>query len=42
MGMDSFIQLKAGEWQRLFDFAHLVVCQRPGWQLDAAHPMQQY
>nr|MBP8118344.1 nicotinic acid mononucleotide adenylyltransferase [Shewanella sp.] len=26
---------------RLFDFAHLVVCQRPGWQLDAEHPMQQ-
>ena len=42
MGMDSFLQLKSWyEWQRLFDFAHLVVCQRPGWQLDAAHPMQQ-
>ncbi|AVI66812.1 nicotinic acid mononucleotide adenylyltransferase [Shewanella sp. WE21] len=42
MGMDSFIQLKSWhEWQRLFDFAHLVVCQRPGWQLDAEHPMQQ-
>ncbi|MGI1967593.1 nicotinate-nucleotide adenylyltransferase [Shewanella baltica] len=42
MGMDSFLQLQSWhEWQRLFDFAHLVVCQRPGWQLDAAHPMQQ-
>ncbi|MCS6176206.1 nicotinate-nucleotide adenylyltransferase [Shewanella baltica] len=42
MGMDSFIQLQSWhEWQRLFDFAHLVVCQRPGWQLDATHPMQQ-
>ncbi|GIU21369.1 MAG: nicotinate-nucleotide adenylyltransferase [Gammaproteobacteria bacterium] len=42
MGMDSFIQLQSWhEWQRLFDFAHLVVCQRPGWQLDAEHPMQQ-
>ncbi|MGL6123035.1 MAG: nicotinate (nicotinamide) nucleotide adenylyltransferase, partial [Shewanella sp.] len=42
MGMDSFIQLKSWhKWQRLFDFAHLVVCQRPGWQLDAAHTMQQ-
>ncbi|MGI2133034.1 nicotinate-nucleotide adenylyltransferase [Shewanella baltica] len=42
MGMDSFIQLKSWyEWQHLFNFAHLVVCQRPGWQLDAAHPMQQ-
>ncbi|MDT3281489.1 nicotinate-nucleotide adenylyltransferase [Shewanella scandinavica] len=42
MGMDSFIQLQSWhEWQRLFDFAYLVVCQRPGWQLDAAHPMQQ-
>ena len=42
MGMDSFLQLQSWyEWQHLFDFAHLVVCQRPGWQLDASHPMQQ-
>lgn len=42
MGMDSFIQLQTWyQWQHLFDFAHLVVCQRPGWLLEAEHPMQQ-
>jgi nicotinate-nucleotide adenylyltransferase len=34
MGMDSFIQLDRWyQWQTLFELCHIVVCQRPGWQL---------
>ncbi|WOT06949.1 nicotinate-nucleotide adenylyltransferase [Shewanella youngdeokensis] len=41
MGMDSFLSLQSWhQWQRLFTLCHLVVCQRPGWQLSADHPMQ--
>lgn len=41
MGMDSFIQLQSWhKWQQLFEFANLVVCQRPGWHLAAESPMQ--
>lgn len=41
MGMDSFIQLPSWyQWQRLFELAHIVVCQRPGWQLSPNSPMQ--
>ncbi|MBQ4891486.1 nicotinate-nucleotide adenylyltransferase [Shewanella sp. MMG014] len=40
MGTDSFIQLPTWyRWQSLFDLCHIVVCQRPGWQLTAEHPM---
>lgn len=41
MGMDSFIQLQSWhKWQQLFEFANLVVCQRPGWHLAAESRMQ--
>ncbi|MFT5789676.1 MAG: nicotinate-nucleotide adenylyltransferase [Shewanella sp.] len=41
MGMDSFLGLQSWyQWQSLFDLCHLVVCQRPGWQLADNHPMQ--
>jgi nicotinate-nucleotide adenylyltransferase len=40
MGMDSFIQLdRWHQWQRLFELCHIVVCQRPGWQLEHSSPM---
>ncbi|MCW3172955.1 nicotinate-nucleotide adenylyltransferase [Shewanella subflava] len=40
MGMDSFIGLPSWHlWQQLFALCHIVLCQRPGWQLDVAHPM---
>lgn len=42
MGMDSFIHLPNWyQWQRLFELAHIVVCQRPGWQLSPDSVMQQ-
>ncbi len=32
MGMDSFNQLHLWhQWQNIFNFAHIIVCQRPGW-----------
>lgn len=41
MGMDSFINLPQWHlWQQLFELCHIVLCQRPGWQLDDNHPMQ--
>ncbi|MCL1050662.1 nicotinate-nucleotide adenylyltransferase [Shewanella abyssi] len=41
MGMDSFLGLQSWyQWQSLFDLCHIVVCQRPGWQLSIQHPMQ--
>ncbi|QQX79287.1 nicotinate-nucleotide adenylyltransferase [Shewanella sp. KX20019] len=41
MGMDSFLGLQSWyQWQSLFDLCHIVVCQRPGWQLSKRHPMQ--
>ncbi|WP_299811034.1 nicotinate-nucleotide adenylyltransferase [uncultured Shewanella sp.] len=41
MGMDSFLSFtRWHEWQQLFDLCHLVVCKRPGWQLDDKDPMQ--
>jgi nicotinate-nucleotide adenylyltransferase len=40
MGMDSFIQLDRWyQWQTLFELCHIVVCQRPGWQLEQSSPM---
>jgi nicotinate-nucleotide adenylyltransferase len=40
MGMDSFIQLdRWHQWQSLFELCHIVVCQRPGWQLEHSSPM---
>ncbi|ABE54084.1 nicotinate-nucleotide adenylyltransferase [Shewanella denitrificans OS217] len=40
MGMDSFIQLDRWyQWQTLFELCHIVVCQRPGWQLEYTSPM---
>lgn len=40
MGMDSFIQLDRWyQWQTLFKLCHIVVCQRPGWQLEHSSPM---
>lgn len=42
MGMDSFINLPSWhQWQQLLELCHLVVCQRPGWQLASDSPMQQ-
>lgn len=42
MGMDSFLHLPSWHlWQTLFSHCHIVLCQRPGWQLDAEHSMQQ-
>jgi len=33
IGMDAFLELPSWhEWQRLIDFAHIVVAHRPGWQ----------
>lgn len=41
MGMDSFLGLQSWyQWQDLFELCHLVVCQRPGWQLEKTDPMQ--
>ena len=35
MGMDSFVQMPTWfEWQKLFTLCNIVLCQRPGWQLD--------
>ncbi len=40
MGTDSFINLPSWyQWQSIFNLCHLVVCQRPGWQLDKNSPM---
>lgn len=40
MGTDSFIQFQSWyQWQTIFSLCHLVVCQRPGWQLDPKSPM---
>ncbi|QSX36329.1 nicotinate-nucleotide adenylyltransferase [Shewanella sedimentimangrovi] len=40
MGMDSFLSLPQWHrWQSLFDLCHLILCERPGWQLDEAQPM---
>ncbi|ABZ77778.1 nicotinate (nicotinamide) nucleotide adenylyltransferase [Shewanella halifaxensis HAW-EB4] len=41
MGMDSFLNIsKWYEWQKLFSLCHIVVCKRPGWQLDSNDPIQ--
>lgn len=41
MGMDSFLSFTRWyKWQRLLELCHLVVCKRPGWQLDTNDPMQ--
>jgi len=35
MGMDSLVSLASWHrWRELGDYAHLVVCHRPGWQPD--------
>lgn len=40
MGMDSFLALPSWHrWQELFGLCHLLVCARPGYQLDKSHPM---
>lgn len=40
MGMDSFLNLPSWHrWQELFALCHLLVCKRPGYRLDSAHPM---
>lgn len=40
MGMDSFLGLQSWyHWQGLFELCHLVVCQRPGSNMSAEHPM---
>ncbi|WP_434931312.1 nicotinate-nucleotide adenylyltransferase [Shewanella sp. HL-SH5] len=42
MGMDSFLHLPSWHlWQTLFNHCHIVLCQRPGWQLDTCNSMQQ-
>ncbi|QYJ87051.1 nicotinate-nucleotide adenylyltransferase [Shewanella mesophila] len=41
MGMDSFVNLPSWyQWQRLLTLCHIVVCQRPGWQV-ADNPLMQ-
>ncbi|GIU31113.1 nicotinate-nucleotide adenylyltransferase [Shewanella schlegeliana] len=41
MGMDSFLSFtRWHKWQQLLDLCHLVVCKRPGWQLDTNDPIQ--
>ncbi|MBR9729442.1 nicotinate-nucleotide adenylyltransferase [Shewanella intestini] len=42
MGMDSFINLPSWyNWQSLFNYCHIALCARPGWQLPADSCMQQ-
>ncbi len=42
MGMDSFINLpKWYQWQQLFELCHIVVYQRPGWNIELNPQMQQ-
>jgi nicotinate-nucleotide adenylyltransferase len=36
VGADAFLKLHSWhQWERLFDFAHIVVAYRPGWPIDA-------
>jgi nicotinate-nucleotide adenylyltransferase len=38
MGADQLHQLHTwGDWQRLFDYAHLCAASRPGFAMDASH-----
>ncbi|MCL1068085.1 nicotinate (nicotinamide) nucleotide adenylyltransferase [Shewanella olleyana] len=40
MGTDSFIQFQSWyQWQSILKLCNVVVCQRPGWQLDKTSPM---
>jgi len=40
MGMDSFLNLPHWHrWQALFELCHIILCERPGWQLDTTHTM---
>ncbi|GIU47424.1 nicotinate (nicotinamide) nucleotide adenylyltransferase [Shewanella sp. KT0246] len=40
MGTDSFIQFQSWyQWQSILKLCNIVVCQRPGWQLDKTSPM---
>ena len=35
VGADAFLKLHTWhQWQRLFDFAHIIVTHRPGWPID--------
>lgn len=39
LGMDAFLGIERwSRWERLVEFAHLIVMQRPGQDLDAASP----
>ena len=39
MGLDAFLGLQRWYcWQKLFDFAHVVVMTRPGYRVDALPP----
>ncbi|NKF49572.1 nicotinate-nucleotide adenylyltransferase [Shewanella sp. WXL01] len=40
MGMDSFVNLdKWHQWQQLFQYCHIALCARPGWQLAQGSSM---
>ena len=40
MGCDAFLAIDSWrDWQRLLEFAHIVVIGRPGWQLPTTGPV---
>ena len=43
MGADAFAGLSSWhEWQSITDLAHIVICHRPGYRIEAADDMQDW